>query len=79
MGSYTIDKVIFANVVKLRLPTSMRIHLVVNISWIVQYRDQIKEQKKEKVKPVEIEEVKEQEVENFLNKTKVREIVKYLV
>ena len=32
VGPYIIDKVVSTNVVKLQLPTSMRIHLVVNIS-----------------------------------------------
>ena len=32
IGSYIIDKIVFTNAVKLRLPTLMRIHLVVNIS-----------------------------------------------
>jgi len=32
---YTIKEVVFTNVVKLQSPTSMRIHLVVNISQIV--------------------------------------------
>ena len=45
--------------VKLQLPTLMRIYLVVNISWIVQYRDQVGRQKKVEVKLVEVEEVKE--------------------
>jgi len=31
------------------------------------------------VKPVEVEEVKEWEVERILNKQKIREVVKYLV
>jgi len=35
VGPYTIEEVVFTNMVKLRLPTSMRIHLVVNISRIV--------------------------------------------
>ena len=35
VGPYTIEEVVSTNVVKLQLPTSMRIHLVVNISWIV--------------------------------------------
>jgi len=35
VGPYTIKKMVFTNVVKLRLPTSMRIYLVVNVSWIV--------------------------------------------
>ena len=34
VGSYTIEEVVSTNVVKLRLPTLMRIHLVVNISQI---------------------------------------------
>ena len=40
---------IFTNVVKLRLLTLIRIHLVVNISWVVRYRKQIERQKIEKV------------------------------
>ena len=32
IGPYIIDKVVSTNTVKLQLPTSMRIHLVVNIS-----------------------------------------------
>jgi len=40
---------IFTNMVKLRLLTLIRIHLVVNISWVVRYRKQIERQKIEKV------------------------------
>jgi len=35
MGLYTIEEVVSTNTVKLQLLTSMRIHLVVNVSWIV--------------------------------------------
>ena len=35
VGPYTIEEVVFTNAVKLQLPTSMRIHPVVNISRIV--------------------------------------------
>ena len=35
IGLYTIEKIVFTNMVKLRLPTLMRIHPVVNVSWIV--------------------------------------------
>ena len=35
IGLYTIEEVVSSNVVKLRLPSSMRIHPVVNVSWIV--------------------------------------------
>jgi len=37
----------------------MRIHLVVNISQVVQYKEQVEEYKIEEVKLVEIEGVKE--------------------
>ena len=32
VGPYSIEEVVFTYVVKLQLPTSMRIHLVVNVS-----------------------------------------------
>ena len=37
------------------------------------------EQRKEKVKPIEVKGVEEQEVERILNKQKVRGVIKYLV
>ena len=58
------------NAVKLRLPTSMRIHLVVNVSQIVRYKEQVEKQKKEEGKPIEIEGVEEWEIEEILNKKK---------
>jgi len=39
IGLYTIEEVVLLNVVKLRLPSSMRIHLVVNVSRIVRYKE----------------------------------------
>ncbi len=36
-------------------------------------------QKKEEVKPIEVEGVKEWEVERILNKRKIREVERYLV
>jgi len=54
---YIIDKVVSTNVVKLQLP--MRIYLVVNVSQVVQYREQVEWQRKEEVKPIEVEGVKE--------------------
>ncbi len=35
VGLYIINKVVSTNIVKLQLPTSIRIHLVMNISWVV--------------------------------------------
>jgi len=68
---YTIEEVVLSNVVKLQLLSSMRIHLVVNVSQIVWY--------KEEGKPIEVEGVKEWEVEKILNKKKIRGVEKYLV
>ena len=35
VGPYAIEEVVSSNAVKLWLPTSMRIHLVINVSRIV--------------------------------------------
>ena len=43
---YKIKKIILENAVELELPVSMKIHLVVNVSRIVMYQEQIEEQKK---------------------------------
>ena len=59
IGLYTIDEIMSTYVVKLQLPTSIRIHLVVDTSKAVQYKDQVEGQRKEEVKPIEIEGVKE--------------------
>ena len=79
VGPYVIEEVVLSNVVKLQLPTSMRIHLVVNVSRIVQYKEQVRGQKKEEGKPIEVEGAKEWEVERILNKKKIRGVEKYLV
>ena len=39
VGLYTIEEVVSSNAVKLQLLSSMRIHLVVNVSQIVQYKE----------------------------------------
>jgi len=57
----------------------MRIHLIVNVSRVVRYREQMKGQKKEEGKPIEVEGIKEWEVEKILNKRKIRGVEKYLV
>jgi len=79
VGPYTIEEVVLSNAVKLRLLSSMRIHSVVNVSQIVQYKEQVKRQKKEEGKLIEVEGVKEWEVEKILNKKKIRGVEKYLV
>ena len=76
VGPYTIEEIVSLNAVK---PNSMRIHPVVNISQIVRYKEQVKGQKKEKGKPVEVEGVEEWKVEKILNKKKMRGVEKYLI
>ena len=70
---------ISTNVVKLWLIISMRIYLVVNVSWIVQYKEQVEGQKKEKVKPIKAEGVEEWEVEKILDKRNIRGVERYWV
>jgi len=79
VGLYAIEEVVSLNTVKLQLPSSMRIYLVVNVSRIVHYKEQVKGQKKEEGKPVEVERVEEWEVEKILNKEKIRGVEKYLI
>jgi len=59
VGPYTIEEVVSLNVVKLRLPSLIRIHLVVNLSQIVWYKKQVERQKKKEEKPVKVERVEE--------------------
>ncbi len=55
VGPYKIEEIVSTNMIKLQLPKSMRIHLVVNVSRIVRYKEQVKSQEKKR-KLVEIEE-----------------------
>ena len=68
VGPYKIKKIISSNAVKLKLLSTVRIHLVVNISRIHKYVRQVKEQKKEQLAPVIIKGEEEWEVERILNK-----------
>ena len=79
VGPYAIEEVVSLNAVKLQLPSSMRIHLVINVSQIVRYKKQVKGQKKEEEKLVEVEGVEEWEVKKILNKKKIRGVEKYLI
>jgi len=62
---YKIKKIILDNVVELELPVSIKIHLVVNVSRIVIYQEQVKEQKKILSPLVEIDGKKEYEIEKY--------------
>ena len=76
IGPYVIEEVVSTNAVRLRLLISMRIHLVVNVSRIVRYKEQVGGQKRKEGKPIEIEGVEEWEIERILNKRKVRGVKK---
>ena len=79
VGPYKIKAIISSNVVELELPASVKIHLVVNVSRIKRYVDQVDSQRKEKPQPVVIEGEEEWEVERILNKRKIRGKDKFLV
>jgi len=61
------------------LPSSVRIHPMVNISRIHRYRDQVRGQKVMSPPPVEIQGEMEYEVERILSKRKRYGKVEYLV
>jgi len=68
IGPYKIKKIILVNAVELELPSTIRIHPVVNISRICRYIGQVKGQKKEQLAPVIIEKEEEWKVKRILNK-----------
>jgi len=55
VGPYKIKEIVSSNAVKLELPSTVRIHLVVNVSRICRYIGQVERQKKEQPAPVIIE------------------------
>jgi len=55
VSPYKIKKIVSSNAVKLELPSTVRIHLVVNVSRIHRYVGQVEGQKKEQPVPVIIE------------------------
>ena len=76
---YKVKKIILTNTIELELPSSIKIHPVVNISRVHRYKDQVKDQKKEQPVLVVIKGEKEYKVKKILNKRKFREKNKYLV
>jgi len=68
VGPYKVKRIVLANGVELELPSTIRIHLVVNISRIYKYVGQVEGQKKEQPALVIIKGEEEWEVERILNK-----------
>ena len=68
VGPYKIKKIISTNAVELELPSTIRIHPVVNISRIRRYVGQVEGQRRKQPTLVIIEREKEWKVEKILNK-----------
>ena len=79
VGSYQVKGIISINAIELDLPSTVKIHPVVNISRVRRYKDQVKSQKKEQLAPVVIEREEEYKIEKILNKKKFRGKDWYLV
>jgi len=79
VGPYRVKGIVSLNAIELDLPSSVRIHPVVNVSRIHRYRDQVKGQKVMPPPPVEIQGEMDYEVEKMLSKRKRYGKVEYLV
>ena len=75
VGPYRIKKIVSPNAVELELPSTVKIHSVVNVSKIQRYVGQVEGQPG----PVVIEGEEEWKVERILNKQWIRGKDKYLV
>jgi len=71
VGPYKVKAIISSNVIELELPSTVRIHPVVNVSRVQRYKSQVEGQRKETPQLVEIEGEEEWEVEKIINKRKV--------
>jgi len=71
IGPYKVKAIISSNAIKLELPSTVRIYLVVNVSRVRRYKSQVEGQRKETPQLVVIEEEEEWEVKKIMNKRKV--------
>jgi len=79
IGPYKVKSIVSTNTIELELPSTVKIHPVVNISRVRRYTGQVEGQKKEKPQPVIIKGEEEWEVEKIKNKRWVEGKEKYLV
>jgi len=79
VGPYRVKGIISSNAIELELPSSVRIHPIVNVSKTRRYRDQVKGQKVTLPLPVEIQGEMEYEVGKILSKRKRYGKIEYLV
>jgi len=74
-----VKRIILTNAIELELPSTIKIHPVVNISRVYMYKDQVKDQRKGWLLLVVIKGEEKYKVEKILNKRKFRGKDKYLV
>ena len=82
LDPFEIVKVVSSNAVKLKLPTSFKIHDVINVSQVWSYKTLVSGQRvilPEAVVVVEVEGIPEYEVEEVLDSQLKRGKLKYLV
>jgi len=79
VGLYKVKAIISSNAIELDLPSTVKIHPVVNVSRVQRYKLQVEGQRKETSQPVVIKGEEEWEVEKIMNKRKVQGRDKYLV
>ena len=68
VGPYKTKKIISLNVVELEVPSTIKIHLVVNVSRIQRYVGQVERQRKKQPAPVIIKGEERWEIERILTK-----------
>ena len=68
VGPYKVKSIVSTNAIELELPSTVKIHPVVNVSRVRRYKGQVEGQRKEMPQPVMIEEEEEWEVEKIMNK-----------
>ena len=79
VGPYKVKRMVLTNTIELKLPSTIKIHLVVNISRVQLYKPQVEDQKVVPLQLVVIDGKEEYEVEKILNKRKIQERDKFLV
>ena len=79
VGLYKVKRVVLTNIIKLELPDTIKIHLVVNMNRVWLYKLQVEDQKVVPLQPVVIDKEEEYKIEKILNRRKVQGKDKFLV
>jgi len=72
VGPYKVKRIVLTNTIELKLPSTIKIHLVVNISRVQLYKPQVEGQKVVPLQLVVIDGKKEYEVKNLKQKEDTR-------